>query len=62
MMILGSPEEEAIPIGEVTIEVVPKEVPLPIIVPPAVVEVKIDWGKYIPWIIFGIILLTSKKG
>ena len=71
MTILGSPEEQAIPVGYITFEL-PK-VPAPIVrvtppavpakekveeVPPVAVEA-VDWTKYIPWILLGIALLAK---
>jgi len=71
MTILGSPEEQAIPVGYITFEM-PK-VPAPIVrvtppavpakekveeVPPVAAEA-MDWSKYIPWILLGIALLAK---
>ena len=71
MTILGSPEEQAIPVGYITFEL-PK-VPAPIVrvtppavpakekveeVPPVAAEA-VDWTKYIPWILLGIALLAK---
>ena len=51
MMILGSPEEQGIPVGFITFEELPEKKA------PVLIEAKPDWSKYIPWIIFGIALL-----
>jgi len=74
LSIIGSPNEKTIPVGylilperlyrERVIEVRP-----PGIVPPVeekppeevIAEEKVDFGKYIPWIILGIILLGGGK-
>lgn len=79
MTILGSPEEEAIPVGYAYFELPSayKPVPFPLVVPPVVMwkeivvpkeevspvalvaaEAKVDWGKYIPLAILGVILLS----
>lgn len=54
MMILGSPEEQAIPVGFITFEKLP-EPKAPILIE------AVDWGKYVPWIILGAVLLLPPK-
>ena len=54
MTILGSPEEQAIPVGYITFEL-PKKAEE---VPPVAAEA-VDWTKYIPWILLGIALLAK---
>ena len=71
MTILGSPEEQAIPVGYITFELPAIPAPIVRVTPPAVpAEEKVeevppvaaeavDWTKYIPWILLGIALLAK---
>ena len=75
MTILGSPEEQAIPVGYITFELPTIPAPIVRVTPPAApaMELKeekveevppvaaeaVDWTKYIPWILLGIALLAK---
>ena len=56
MAILGSPEEQAIPVGYITFEKVPVIEPS---LPPVAIEAKTDW---MPWVIVGLLVLLILKG
>ena len=72
MTILGSPEEQAIPVGYITFELPKVPAPIVRVAPPAVPAKEkveemppvaaeaVDWTKYIPWILLGIALLSAK--